>query len=185
MVKKVKDKKKEKGQSKPEEEKAEAVEDIPQEEENKSQEPVVSGTDKATVAENEQETSAVKESQSAEKKKTKPELSDSELKERRKRTIFVGNVAMETTAKRLQKVFRDCGKIEKIWFRSFCVTEDSKKPQRAKIITKQFGGYKDSKNAYVLYKEESSCAEAKQKLNQVLVDEHHLRVDTCGQSLAE
>ena len=62
MVKKVKDKKKEKGQSKPEEEKAEAVEDIPQEEENKSQEPVVSGTDKATVAENEQETSAVKES---------------------------------------------------------------------------------------------------------------------------
>ena len=60
--------------------------------------------------------------------KTKPELSDAEYKERKKRTIFVGNVPVSTTAKQLQKVFRECGKIEKIWFRSVCVAEDSKKP---------------------------------------------------------
>lgn len=82
-------------------------------------------------------------------------------------------------------MFRVCGKIDKIWFRSICITEESKKPQRAKIIQKDFGNFKDSKNAYILFKEESSAVAAKVKFNQVLFLEKHLRVDTCGDGLAE
>jgi len=94
-------------------------------------------------------------------------------------------VPSDTTAKKLQKLFRACGKIEKIWFRSICVVEDSKKPQRAKIITKELGNFKDSKNAYILYKEEKSCQEAKIKFNQVLFEQRHLRVDTMRITAAE
>ena len=107
------------------------------------------------------------------------------MKERKQRTVFVGNVPMSATAKQLQKVFRSCGKIEKIWFRSINIGDESKKPTRAKIITKDFGNFKDNKNAYVLYKEQSSAQDAKIRLNQVLFGDKHLRVDTCGLSLAE
>lgn len=112
-------------------------------------------------------------------------MSAFQLKERKSRTVFVGNVPSDTTAKKLQKLFRACGKIEKIWFRSICVVEDSKKPQRAKIITKELGNFKDSKNAYILYKEEKSCQEAKIKFNQVLFEQRHLRVDTMRITAAE
>ena len=62
-------------------------------------------------------------------------------------------------------MFRASGKIDKIWFRSIPTGEESKKPQRAKIILKDFGSNKDSKNAYVLYKARESALEAKVKLN--------------------
>lgn len=88
---------------------------------------------------------------------SKEEITAFQLKERKKRTVFVGNAPVNASAKQLQKLFRACGKIEKIWFRSICITEESKKPQRAKIIQKDFGTYKDSKNAYILFKEESSA----------------------------
>jgi len=81
------------------------------------------------------------------------ELTALQIKERKSRTVFVGNLSMNITAKKLQKLFRACGKIDKIWFRSICVTEESKKSKRAKIITKEYGEYKDSKNAYILYSE--------------------------------
>ena len=115
----------------------------------------------------------------------KEEMTAFQLKERKKRIIFVGNLPINVTAKQIQKQFQACGKIEKIWFRSICITEDSKKPQRAKIIQKDFGNFKDSKNAYILYKEASSALQAKIKLNQVLFMEKLLRVDTVGDGLAE
>lgn len=82
-------------------------------------------------------------------------------------------------------MFRACGKIEKVWFRSICVTEESKMSKRAKIITKDYGEFKDNKNAYILYKEEKSSQEAKIKFNQVIFGDRHLRVDTCGLGLEE
>jgi RNA recognition motif-containing protein len=93
------------------------------------------------------------------------EASAIQIKERKQRTCFVGNVPVEASAKQLQKVFKGCGKIEKIWFRSICITEESKKPQRAKIISKEYGVHKDSKNAYVLFQDKASATEAKLKLN--------------------
>ena len=107
----------------------------------------------------------VAESVKTEEGQNEAELSAVQMKERKKRTVFVGNVPMTTTAKQLQKLFRACGKIEKIWFRSICVAEESKKSKKAKIITKDYGEFKDNKNAYILYREASSCTEAKLKFN--------------------
>ena len=74
-----------------------------------------------------------------------------QIKERKERTLFVGNVALNATVKDLKKLFKQHGKVEKVWFRSFATTLDSKKPERAKIISKEYGVQKDSKNAYVLF----------------------------------
>jgi hypothetical protein len=51
----------------------------------------------------------------------------------------------------VKKVFKECGQIEKIWFRSICTLDESKKSERAKILKKMYGSAKDSKNGYVLY----------------------------------
>jgi len=51
----------------------------------------------------------------------------------------------------LKKHFKACGKIEKIWFRSIATQQDTKKPERAKIITSMYGLQKDNKNAYILF----------------------------------
>jgi len=51
----------------------------------------------------------------------------------------------------LKKHFKACGKIEKIWFRSIATQQDTKKPERAKIITNMYGLQKDNKNAYILF----------------------------------
>jgi len=45
-------------------------------------------------------------------------LSAFQIKERKERTVFVGNIALSATSKQLKKHFQACGKIEKIWFRS-------------------------------------------------------------------
>ena len=89
-------------------------------------------------------------------------LSAFQIKERKTRTVFVGNLHLDCTAKQLKKHFKECGQIEKVWFRSIATTQDSKMPERAKIITGQFGLQKDSKNAYVLFTDKSSVEKALQ-----------------------
>ncbi len=46
------------------------------------------------------------------------DLTAFQLAERNKRTVFVGNIPVDLVPKKLWKVFKGCGKIEKIWFRS-------------------------------------------------------------------
>lgn len=79
--------------------------------------------------------------------------------------MFVGNVALDATQKQLKKHFKIVGPVEKVWFRSVPIGDESKKPKRAKIITKELGNSKDSKNAYVLYTSVEDAKEAKIKLN--------------------
>jgi nucleolar protein 12 len=45
-------------------------------------------------------------------------LSAVQIRERKKRTCFVGNLPLDFTAKQMKKLFREFGKIQKIWFRS-------------------------------------------------------------------
>ena len=52
-------------------------------------------------------------------KKEKVELSAFQLKERKEKTIFVGNIPLEATSKQLKKMFKEqVGGVEKVWFRS-------------------------------------------------------------------
>ena len=61
-------------------------------------------------------------------------LSAFQLKERKERTVFVGNVPLETTRKYLEKLFGKHGEVEKVWFRSIALDHQSKIPHLAKII---------------------------------------------------
>lgn len=56
---------------------------------------------------------------------------------------------------------REGFKVEKVWFRSICVVLESKIPNvRAKVIKKDHGDQKDSKNAYVLLETAEMAQEA-------------------------
>lgn len=104
-------------------------------------------------------------------------LSAFQLKERRERTIFVGNISLDCSLKQLKKQFKTlAGPVEKVWFRSIATTQDTKQPERAKILTNQHGPQKDSKNGYVLFKSKDTIEKAL-TLNQSLFKEKHIRVD--------
>ena len=67
----------------------------------------------------------------------------------------------------LKRYFRDkVGPVEKLWFRSICTVQDSKKPERAKIIQQEYGNFKDNKNAYVLFEQKNDAIKAVETLNQ-------------------
>lgn len=112
--------------------------------------------------------------------KEEAELSAFQLKERRERTVFVGNVPLVSTRKQLEKLFSKHGQVEKIWFRSIALSVDSKVPQKAKIIQGQYGEQKDNKNAYVLFKTKEDAVKATKELNQTVVGDKHIRVDLDG-----
>jgi len=93
-------------------------------------------------------------------KETKPEpeekteeLTAFQIKDRKQRTVFVGNLPVSATQKSIKKHFQEIGTVEKVWFRSICTEQESKKSERAKILTKEYGSAKDNKNGYVLYAE--------------------------------
>jgi len=109
------------------------------------------------------------------------DLSAFQLAERKKRTVFVGNIPITLPAKKLWYVFKHCGKIEKIWFRSLppsTMITDRRNVVKGSMI----GGQKNNKNAYILFAEEASI-EGALKLNNHAVDNpdfneiFHLRVD--------
>ena len=88
-----------------------------------------------------------------------------QLKDRKLRTCFVGNIPLDVSSKQLKKLFGEYGKIEKVWFRSVATVLDSKIPLKGKIIMKEFSDQKDNKNAYVLYERVEQAALAKEKMN--------------------
>jgi hypothetical protein len=51
----------------------------------------------------------------------------------------VGNVPLKASLKQVKKLFKQHGKVEKVWFRSIATISDSKRPERAKIIAGEFG----------------------------------------------
>ncbi len=71
--------------------------------------------------------------------------------------MFVGNLPLEASLKQVKKMFKVHGKVQKVWFRSIATTQDSKRPERAKIIAGEFGAQKDNKNAYVLFEKKEEA----------------------------
>lgn len=92
-------------------------------------------------------------------------LSAFQLRERKERTVFVGNLPLTTTRHEIEKLFRKYGPIEKVWFRSLALDHMSKLPQKAKIIKGEFGEQKDNKNAYVLFKAKEEAGKAAEGMN--------------------
>jgi len=101
-----------------------------------------------------------------------------QIKERKQRTCFVGNVPLDMSTKQLKSMFAESGKVEAVWCRSVPTQLDSKIPLRAKIIKNQLGAQKDNKNAYVLFEKAEDALKAVGALNQKQVPGgKHIRVD--------
>ena len=64
-------------------------------------------------------------------------LSIAQIKEREERTIFVGNVELETKRKHLKKFFTTYGEVEQVWLRSVPVEHTSKMPRKGLIALKK------------------------------------------------
>ena len=65
-----------------------------------------------------------------------------------------------------------------MWFRSVPTQMDTKVPQRAKVILKEYSSQKDNKNAYVLFEKNEDAIKAVKTLNQSVVPGgKHIRVD--------
>lgn len=91
------------------------------------------------------------------------------------KTVFVGNLPVNTDKKELHKLFRKFGSIETVRLR--CVPRsDTKLPKRAAVILKDFHPERDNICAYVCFKEEESAQKAL-KMNGKLVKSFHIRVD--------
>jgi nucleolar protein 12 len=114
-------------------------------------------------------------------------LTDEQKIERDQRTIFVGNLPVDASLKKVKKFFKtEVGRVEHIRFRSICTVQDSKKSERAKIITKEFNtDQKDNKNAYICFEKEAHVEEAVTKLNGTVFLEKTLRVDRLMKGLDE
>jgi RNA recognition motif-containing protein len=108
-------------------------------------------------------------------------MTATQIADRKERTLFVGNVSLETTQKDLKRHFKTFGAVEKVRFRSIATQQDTKQPERAKIITGKFGAQKDNKNAYVVFAKREDSVKAL-ALNQQEFLGKHLRVDSLVKS---
>jgi nucleolar protein 12 len=102
-------------------------------------------------------------------------LSAFQIKERNDRTIFVGNVDLDIKPAEVKKYFKDCGSVEKIWFRSVPV-DKGKMPQKAAVVLKKFKEGAAGQNCYVLFSEKEAVEKAL-NLNGTVIKSNHIRVD--------
>jgi len=112
--------------------------------------------------------------------------------EKDQRTCFVGNISTATSKKTITKLFKECGEIESLRFRSVpvegtAVDEDGNQSLVKKVCSNKlkFGDQKGSLNAYVVFKDPSEAVTAVSTMNNRVVDGRHLRVDHCVPSVMD
>lgn len=96
-------------------------------------------------------------------------------------TLFVGNVPLGASLKKLRNVFTPHGEVKSIRLRSVPVS-DLTLPRKVAIAKKKINGeHRKSQNAYVVFSdEEIDLTAVSEKLNNYLFEGHHLRVDAIG-----
>lgn len=96
-------------------------------------------------------------------------------KEKDKRTIFVGNIPVDTRKEKLKKLFSECGTIESIRFRSIPI--ESVKVPRQLAAKGKLVKQGNEMHAYIVFKEVSSAVSAL-SMNNVAFEGKLLRVDS-------
>jgi len=95
------------------------------------------------------------------------------------RTIFIGNLPVKLTLKKLKKLlkerFSSYGSVESIRFRSAAIG-NPKLSKRANVICETLHGDRDTIHAYLVFSSEKSAANSLQE-NNSLIGNHHIRVD--------
>jgi len=96
-----------------------------------------------------------------------------------KRTVFVGNVSLLTTKKKLGSIFAKYGQVESVRFRNIPVAKlgDSK---RVAATKQEFHPGRSSKSAFVRFVTVEACWSAL-NANGLVIDDHHIQVtpSTC------
>uniref|UniRef100_H2TU41 RNA binding motif protein 34 n=1 Tax=Takifugu rubripes TaxID=31033 RepID=H2TU41_TAKRU len=96
--------------------------------------------------------------------------------QKRKRTVFVGNLPSSCSKKTLQNLFRDEGSIESIRFRSV-VREDPSMSRKVAVIKRKIHPKKQSMNAYVVFKDEGGVTRALERNGLEIEKDFYIRVD--------
>lgn len=101
-------------------------------------------------------------------------------KDKAARTIFLGNlpssvISSKVDYRTLRSVFKACGPIASIRFRSIAFSE--RIPRKAAFITHKFHEKQKTVNAYLVFKSKDAV-KAALKLNGAVVLDHHVRVDS-------
>eukprot|EP00794_Sanderia_malayensis_P012128 gene12128-13380_t len=78
------------------------------------------------------------------------------------RTIFVGNIPVDTTRKELREFFKSYGDIETVRLRSVPVAS-LKQPKKVSVIKKEFHPDRETMNSYIVFKDEKNATKALQK----------------------
>ena len=97
------------------------------------------------------------------------------------RTVFVGNIPVSITRRKLTQLFKQHGKVISVRLRSITVEKGDLPVKVAKRLHKQIAG--TTMNAYVVFDSEEN-AEKSVALNGALVGDRHIRVDTLSASTA-
>lgn len=98
--------------------------------------------------------------------------------ERDIRTVFIGNVPVDTTVKEIKKLLASCGKVESVRFRSISFA-DPKLPKKIAFRKHEFHEKRDNMNAYAVMESKDAVDKVLQ-LKDVVLREHHLRFDRVG-----
>ncbi|NXI70508.1 RBM34 protein, partial [Anseranas semipalmata] len=98
-----------------------------------------------------------------------------------KRTVFVGNLPVNSTAQMLKSLFKEYGQIESIRFRSVVPAEDTLSKKLAAIKRKIHPNMKYI-NAYVVFKEECDAIKALKKNGTEIASGFHIRVDIASKN---
>ncbi|XP_004620424.2 RNA-binding protein 34 [Sorex araneus] len=113
--------------------------------------------------------------------KKKIQINQEEERLKNERTIFVGNLPVTYTKKKLKSLFKEYGQIESVRFRSLIPAEGTMSKKLAAIKRKI---HPDQKNihAYVVFKEESSAAKALKRNGAQIADGFRIRVDLASET---
>lgn len=121
------------------------------------------------------------------KEKSKKEVKKEKIKERKnqslpnqhpdaeERTVFIGNVHMETKRKELTQIFSKYGKVESVRIRGVAVGEQGMRKKVAHV-TGQMHPSRSSVTAYVRFESKDSAIAALEA-NRMVLRDHHLNVD--------
>eukprot|EP00049_Salpingoeca_infusionum_P007152 m.116205 g.116205 ORF g.116205 m.116205 type:complete len:539 (+) comp13601_c0_seq2:150-1766(+) len=112
----------------------------------------------------------------ANKKKPRKQLTPAEMKEKDRRTIFVGNLPAVVDKKDLQKHFKEFGRIESIRFRTMTLLQHKLSKRDGVIRRGEIGTQQSSIHAYIVF-EAQEAAKAAVQLNGTVFLERHIRVD--------
>lgn len=107
--------------------------------------------------------------------KRNPDKKEENEKEKLTRTIFVGNIPIKSKKKNIKALFKDCGVIESIRFRSVPLDAPNKNRKIA-VVKQEVHADRMSMNCYVVFDCRNSCKRA-MKLNNKVHEGLTLRVD--------